>query len=139
MSTTIYARGSRRRPRGPSSSVARLLPIAALLCALASGCRGDRPAPAQTAESPADADARVYGMACARCHATDGAGDGQLAGRLGTIPPLKSARVAAMSTADLEAVIRSGRGAMPAHEKRLSSDQIRAAAAHVRRLNGLEP
>ncbi len=145
MSTTIYARGS-RRGRRPASPALALTLAAALVAAV--GCRGERSGSAPTeaastsAPTPAaassEADARVYQMACARCHA-DGEGDGQLAARIGPIPPLASPTVAAMSTAEIEALIRTGRGAMPPHAKRLTAAQIRSAAAHVRRLNGLTP
>lgn len=132
MSTTI----------SPSGSL-----LVMLLALVGLGCSGGEspPSAGQTAGAsatetdPAAADARTYTMACARCHAEDGAGNGQLAGRLGPIPPLKSPAVAAMSTTDIEALIRSGRGAMPPHDKRLDARQIRGAAAHVRRLNGRSP
>ncbi len=107
----------------------------ALLLALgAAGCSGERD-PNAPRPSAADPGEQVFAMACARCHAADGAGDGELAGRLGPIPPLKSPRVAAMTPAELTGLIRAGRGAMPPHDKRLTPAQIDAVAAHVRRLN----
>lgn len=120
----------------PPGSRARLHVLACIALALATGCSDGPGQSAPGAADPTAAGARVYAMACARCHAADGAGDGQMTGRLGPIPPLKSPAVAALSTADLEALIRNGRGAMPPHDKRLAPEQIRAVAGHVRQLNG---
>lgn len=107
----------------------------AFALALSIGCSSEPAAPSKRAAPPAEDGARVFAMACARCHAADGSGNGQLAGRLGPIPPLKSPTVSKMKHDELIGLIRSGRGAMPPHAMRLTVEQIEAVAGYVGRMN----
>ncbi|MCB9549262.1 MAG: cytochrome c [Myxococcales bacterium] len=94
---------------------------AALGFALAlTGC-GD----ARTPEPPSGA--AIFRQACARCHGPTGAGDGPEAARLGGAPALGALRDAAQ----IRAIVTHGRGAMPAHDQRLSPAQIDLVVAHV--------
>lgn len=118
----------------------RAAPLAlAALLAPAAGCRpsdpADSPAPpsAASAAPVAPDGAAVYAMACTRCHGPVGAGDGELGARLG-VPTLRTPRVAGLAEAELTALIRDGRGAMPPHGNRLSPAEIAAVGAHARRL-----
>ncbi|MEZ4435549.1 MAG: cytochrome c [bacterium] len=115
----------------------RAAPLAlAALLASAAGCRpsdsADSPAPPSAPPAAPDG-AAVYAMACARCHGPDGAGDGELAARLG-VPTLRTPRVAAMPAAEMAALVRDGRGAMPPHGNRLPAAEIDAVVQHVRAL-----
>lgn len=91
------------------------------------------PPPPAATDPGADAGATVYTMACARCHGPTGAGDGELSARLG-VPSLRTPRVAAMPPAEMAALIRDGRGAMPPHGNRLPPAQIEQVSAFVRGL-----
>lgn len=132
-------------PRVKFDSAHRLgMRLAALLAlALAAGCRpADSPAPPAATAAPAAPvapaapdGAAVYAMACARCHGAEGAGDGALGARLG-VPTLRTPRVAALPAAEMAALIRDGRGAMPPHGNRLAAAEIEAVVEHVRRLTG---
>jgi mono/diheme cytochrome c family protein len=119
--------------------------LVALALALA-GCSSGDSSAGSSARSPAnspppppainpgaDAGATVYTMACARCHGPTGAGDGELSARLG-VPSLRTPRVAAMAPAEMAALIRDGRGAMPPHGNRLPPAQIEQVSAFVRGL-----
>lgn len=110
------------------------LPLLALACAEAprAGASGSGGVAGSAADS-ADG-AAVFRMACQRCHGVDGRGDGPLSGEFGPIPDLNAADLGARySRAALEALIRSGRGKMPAHSGRLGEVDLNAVFAHVER------
>lgn len=109
----------------------RLALLAAVIVAPLTACR-DREAAPPAPVDPAVVGEQVYTMACVRCHGVDGGG-GELAERLGGVPSLRTARVAELPTAELEALIRDGRGAMPPHGNRLAPEQITHVADYVRR------
>lgn len=108
----------------------------ALLLSTGVACRGGAPAETSGDEAPTSAAAAgqsTYTMACVRCHGRDGKGDGELGAKL-AVPSLRTARVAELPTAELEALIRDGRGAMPPHGNRLPPAQITAVSAYVQQL-----
>lgn len=120
-------------PPRPSTLRALALLLLAALPACRGGASADRPAP-----SPAEAGKATYTMACVRCHGPDGRGDGELGAKL-AVPSLRTSRVAEMPSAELEAVVRDGRGAMPPHANRLPPAQIEQVAAFVRKLAEASP
>ena len=66
---------------------------------------------------------QAFTSSCGSCHTL------QSAGTTGTVgPPLDDI---GLSAADIEAIVKSGRGAMPAFEGELSADEIAAVAAFV--------
>lgn len=114
-----------------STIVARAWAAWALPCALAAcsgGASGD-------AAPPAPPDGRaLFDMACRRCHGVEGRGDGPLAATFGPVPDLNAPDLAARyPRADLEALVRAGRGKMPPHEGRLMPAELSAVLDHVER------
>lgn len=113
-----------------------LLTLALLLSTLVA-CRGgtsaETPSHATAESAESAAGQSTYTMACVRCHGPDGRGGGELGAKL-AVPSLRTARVAAMPTAEIEVLIRDGRGAMPPHANRLPPAQITAVTAYVQRL-----
>lgn len=120
--------------RHPMRRLPLRFPLAALCAVALAGCTPDAPSTPPEPPTAAARGAQVYAMACARCHAADGRGSGELAARLGPIPPLDSPTVRAMGDDTLAALIREGRGAMPPHANRLDAAQIEAVITHVRAL-----
>jgi mono/diheme cytochrome c family protein len=76
----------------------------------------------------------TFASVCARCHGQDGHGGvvapGQAAPRDLTDPAWQSA----LGDGQIEAIVRTGRGTMPAFQKALSADQIQGVVGKVRRL-----
>src|SRR4051812_7600146 len=67
--------------------------------------------------------AKVFQGNCGRCHTLSAAGtSGQVGPNLDNV---------SLSAAEIESTVRSGRGAMPAFEGKLSSQEISAVAAFV--------
>ena len=67
--------------------------------------------------------AKVFQGNCGSCHTLSAAGpSGQVGPNLDHI---------SLSAADIESVVRGGRGAMPSFDGRLSKDEIAAVAAYV--------
>lgn len=77
--------------------------------------------------------ARLWSRNCATCHGTFGAGDGPLAAGNGA-PSLTSPDATERLTETvIEAMIRNGRGGMPAF-RHLNDAEVQALVAHVRHL-----
>jgi cytochrome c6 len=88
-------------------------------------------APAARAD---DAAAKLYQSKCAACHAKDGSAS-EVGKKLGA-RGFHSAEVQAESEAETAQIIAKGKNKMPAYEKSLKPDEIKALAAYVRDLGG---
>lgn len=83
-------------------------------------------------EARAQAGSALFRMQCATCHGARGQGDGPAARGLG-VPDLTTAEPQSrLADADIAAVIRSGRGAMPPFGSRIDDAGIAALVGHVR-------
>jgi len=94
-------------------------------------------APAHPAPSGSpELGARVYAQRCAICHGSAGEGNGPAASGLNPRPRnhTDGAYMNGRTDAQLLAVIRNGKGAMPAWKGVLSEPEIRAVLVHVRSL-----
>jgi mono/diheme cytochrome c family protein len=83
------------------------------------------------AAGPLQDGAAIYKAKCALCHAADGSGHTP-AGKSMHLRDLRSAEVQKMSDADFSAIIRNGKGKMPAYGKSLSISDIEALVAYIR-------
>ena len=87
--------------------------------------------------APPPDGAAVFQMACVRCHGPEGHGDGPLAATFGPVPDLAALSApdqrARYPRAELEALVRAGRGKMPAHQGRLGAAELNAVLDHVER------
>jgi cytochrome c6 len=88
-------------------------------------------APAAMAADTATAD--LYKSKCQLCHGAEGKGDTP-AGKKFEARDFTSADVKKESDADLLKVMKEGKKKMPAYEKKLSDDQLKALVAYVREL-----
>ena len=113
---------------------ARLLILIPVLPLLMSGCASPGPLAVKQASYPADqVDAHgLFVENCATCHGQDGRAH-TLHGRLVGAQNLTDANFQA-NTTDEEIVhaLKTGPGAMPAFEKKLSPSEIAALATYVR-------
>jgi mono/diheme cytochrome c family protein len=81
--------------------------------------------------------AAVYKDQCAKCHGAEGKSDTPVAEKM-KIPPLAGdTKVAAMAEADVIAQVK-GAKKHPPKVKEISDDDLKAVAAHVKRLAGAE-
>ena len=81
-----------------------------------------------------EAGAVLWRVHCAGCHGAEGRGDGPAAPPMATVPDLTSAEAQARSDEQMAAVIREGRGMMPAFGSQLNEQGISAIVAHMRTL-----
>jgi mono/diheme cytochrome c family protein len=91
---------------------------------------------AEEGDPEARAAAALWGMRCASCHGAGGRGDG--AGRPpgAALPDMSNpAYRSARSDEELHAIIKNGRGLMPAFGTQLSDLGIAAIVKHVRSLS----
>jgi cytochrome c6 len=72
---------------------------------------------------------KTYKTKCVACHAADGTGS-EVGKKLGT-HDFHSSQVQGESEADLTQIIAKGKNKMPAYEKSLKPDEIKALAAYV--------
>jgi mono/diheme cytochrome c family protein len=79
-----------------------------------------------------DAD-KLFKTHCVLCHATDGSGTAPT-GKALHAKDLRSAEVQSQSDADLTTIISMGKGKMPAFNKKLKPEDIKALLAYVRSL-----
>lgn len=79
-----------------------------------------------------DAD-KLFKTHCTLCHAADGSGSAPT-GKALHAKDLRSAEVQSQSDADLMTVISTGKGKMPAFNKKLKPEEIKALVAYVRGL-----
>lgn len=75
----------------------------------------------------------VFGRICAPCHGPGGSGDGLVAQRGYPPPPnLATARVSAMTPAEIARIIANGNGNMPSLAEQVAREDRLRVAAHVR-------
>lgn len=74
----------------------------------------------------------TYKSKCLACHGADGAGS-EVGKKLGT-RDFRSSPVQGQSDADLTQIIAKGKNKMPAYEKSLKPEEIKALVAYVREL-----
>jgi len=90
---------------------------------------------AEEGDANARAAAALWGMRCATCHGANGRGDGSGKPPGAAMPDMTSAAYQrSRSDADLHAVIKGGRGLMPAFGDQLSDLGIDELVKHVRTL-----
>jgi len=75
---------------------------------------------------------KTYKTKCVACHAADGSGS-EVGKKLGA-RDFHSSQVQSESDADLTQIIAKGKNKMPAYEKSLKPDEIKALAGYVRDL-----
>jgi len=80
----------------------------------------------------------MYERHCAVCHGTQGAGDGPLRGpgKFPVIPPLASGAAVGLADGYIYAIIRAGRGLMPAYGARMTHVERWSVVAYVNQLQG---
>lgn len=78
----------------------------------------------------------MYDRHCAVCHGASGGGDGPLAGpgRFPVVPPVASGNALTLSDGYVFAIIRAGRGLMPAYGARMNYDEAWAIVTYVNQL-----
>jgi mono/diheme cytochrome c family protein len=89
----------------------------------------------RTAES-LELGARYYGVYCLPCHGAAGAGDGPVNARLLVAPSLLTPRARGLSDGYLYAIIRHGRGIMPAYGQGIRGEDRWHVVNYVRQLQG---
>jgi mono/diheme cytochrome c family protein len=77
--------------------------------------------------------ASVYKASCAQCHGATGEADTPAA-KVFDARSLKSPAVLEMSDAEMLALIKNGKGKMPAWEEILTDDQIKGVIAYIHTL-----
>jgi len=77
--------------------------------------------------------AATYKAKCAMCHAADGSG-ATPAGKAMKTPSFSSPQMLKMSTAELVAGTKNGKGKMPAYSNKLTEAQITAVVAYIQTL-----
>jgi cytochrome c6 len=80
-----------------------------------------------------DATVKLYGTKCAACHGADGAG-ATTVGKALKLKDIRDAEAQKMSDADITTLIAKGKDKMPANEKTLKPEQIKALVGYVREL-----
>jgi cytochrome c6 len=89
---------------------------------------------ASTAMSFAQAPgADTYKAKCQMCHAADGSGDTP-AGKSMKVIPFSSPDVVKATDAELIAIVKNGKGKMPAFSGKLTDAQIKDTVAYIRTL-----
>src|SRR5271169_2050090 len=80
-----------------------------------------------------DATVKLYQTKCAACHGPDGSGSTPV-GKALKLQDFHAPEVQKMTDADFTTLIAKGKDKMPANEKSLKPDQIKALAGYVREL-----
>ncbi|HKB78494.1 MAG TPA: cytochrome c [Thermoanaerobaculia bacterium] len=75
--------------------------------------------------------AAVYKSKCQACHGPDGSGNTPV-GKALHVASLASNDVQKLSDADLEKVIKNGKGKMPAFSGKISDEEIQAVVGFIR-------
>jgi cytochrome c6 len=87
----------------------------------------------ESVTSLAQSASEIYVAKCQMCHAADGSGDTP-AGKAMKARPFNSPDVLKESDADLIAIIKNGKGKMPAFAGKLTDAQITDLVAHIHTL-----
>jgi mono/diheme cytochrome c family protein len=80
-----------------------------------------------------DATLKLYQTKCAACHGADGSGNTTV-GKALKLKDIRDPEIQNLSDADLTTVIAKGKDKMPAQEKSLKPEQIKALVAYTREL-----
>ena len=80
---------------------------------------------------PDEASEKLYKSKCAACHGADGKGE-TATGKALKVRDFASEEVRKMSDEDLNEVIAKGKNKMPAYEKSLKPEQIKALVEYTR-------
>jgi mono/diheme cytochrome c family protein len=80
-----------------------------------------------------DDAAALYKSKCQACHGADGKGDTTVGKKIG-VKDFHSPEVAKMSDTELFEVTKKGKEKMPAYDKKLTDDQIKALVKFLRSL-----
>jgi mono/diheme cytochrome c family protein len=92
-------------------------------------------APVSPEEAEARATLALWNVTCATCHARDGRGGGPGLPPVAKVPDLTDpAFGSTRSDEQLTAIIRDGKGFMPAFGPQLGVEGVKAMVAHVRKL-----
>jgi cytochrome c6 len=86
-----------------------------------------------TAAFAQDSGADTYKAKCQMCHAADGSGSTPAGKAMGVLP-FKRPDAVKMSDADLIAIVKNGKGKMPAFSGKLPDAQITGIVAYIRTL-----
>lgn len=113
-------------PRALALLVMAVAPVGLLV-----GCdsAGDDPGPAVPV-----VPSTIYGQMCARCHGVNGDGDPEIRKTMPVRDFTNAEFQARASTEDIQRVIMTGKGQMPAFGSALSPPKIQALSGHVKRL-----
>ncbi len=77
--------------------------------------------------------ADVYKSKCAMCHAADGSASSP-AGKAMKVPSFLAPEAKKASTADYIAIVKNGKGKMPAYASKLTGPEIAGVVAYIRAL-----
>lgn len=88
---------------------------------------------AATTASAQTSGADIYKSKCQMCHAADGSGNTP-AGKAMKATPFNDPKVVGESDAELIAIVKKGKGKMPAFEGKLTDAQIKSVVAYIRTL-----
>jgi cytochrome c6 len=77
--------------------------------------------------------ADTYKSKCAMCHSADGSASSG-AGKAMHVPSFLTPEAKKVSTADYVAIVKDGKGKMPAYGTKLSGPEINAVVAYIRTL-----
>lgn len=83
------------------------------------------------ASARADGTAAIYEKKCATCHGLDGKGRTRMGEKLGIKELAAAAPGGTVLAADVEKVIRDGKGRMPGFKEKLSDAEMKDLAAYV--------
>lgn len=89
--------------------------------------------PALFAQGGGTTGEATFKQMCAVCHGPDGSGATAM-GRTFKLQDLRSPAVQNLTNAQLTEIISKGKGKMPAYEKRLTNEQIKAVVGYLREL-----
>jgi cytochrome c6 len=77
--------------------------------------------------------ADVYKSKCAMCHAPDGSASSSV-GKMMKVPSFLTPAAKKVSAAEYMAIVKNGKGKMPAYAGKLSDAQIKDVVAYIRTL-----
>ena len=80
-----------------------------------------------------DATVKLYQTKCAACHGADGSGNTTV-GKALKLRDIRDPEAQKMSDADFTTLIAKGKDKMPANEKSLKPEQIKALVDYIREL-----
>jgi cytochrome c oxidase cbb3-type subunit 3 len=88
---------------------------------------------AASAYAADDATVKLYQTKCAACHGPDGSGNTTV-GKALKLKDIRDPEIQKISDADMTTIIAKGKNKMPANEKTLKPEQIKALVLYTREL-----